>query len=148
MSDANRLRKIYGNFNLVLSLFFLAICVSCFWLIAIFNDAFFGAILLIGIAMFFFYSVCFAQDAYCYFVDVRKEEIDKCDKAKLLRLLGLINLAWSFAFFSVCICCLWATFIFWKIIAFIVFVFLLCMFYLLLTKARNNFMEIKEVLED
>lgn len=141
MSDSEKLRKTLGNLHLALSLFLFALGISSIWL-----TVFFPVFLL---AIFFFFPFCVfsAIDAYDYFVDVDKERIERSDKAKLLRINGLIYLAWSFAFFAIAICCLWGVFIFWGEIGCIlifIFFFCLCMFCACIEEARNKFMKIKK----
>lgn len=146
MSDSEKLRKTYGNLCLALSLFLLTLSISSIWCAVVFPPS---AILVIPFALFIFFPCCIfsAIDAYDYFVDVSKERFEDSDKAKLLRVNGLIYLAWSFTFFAIGICCLWGIFVFWGIIGFIlllIFFTCLIMFGLFIDKACSKFMAIKK----
>lgn len=99
MSDSEKLRKTYGNLWLALSLFILALCVSGFWLIALLKDVLIGFLLFIGISILSLFLVLTASNGYNYFVDVSEKKIARSDKAKLLKIQGLISLTTSFAFF-------------------------------------------------
>lgn len=146
MSDSEKLRKTYGNLCLALSLFLLALGISSIWLAVLFP---LSSFLALPLAIFFFFPgwIYSAMDAYNYFVDVSKERFEDSDKAKLLRVNGLIYLAWSFAFFAIGICCWWGVFVFWGIIGFIlllIFFTCLIMFGLFIDKACSKFMAIKK----
>lgn len=152
MSDSDKLRKTYGDLNLALSFFLLAIAISSIWLAIILPNFITIPLSFIYIVIFFFPCFTWAtEDACKYFVGVCKKKIDGSDKAKLLRINGLISLTWSFAFFAISICCLWGIFVFWKVTALIlilVFALSLAFFSILITAARDSFMSIKKIFDE
>lgn len=151
MSDSEKLRKTYGNLWLALSLFILALCVSSFWLIALLKDVLIGFLLLIGISILSLFFVLAASNGYNYFVDVSEKKIARSDKAKLLKIQGLISLTTSFAFFAFCICCLWVIFLFWGDTGFIfLLLFMACsiMFSILSKSSCSKFMAIKKLFDE
>lgn len=150
MSDSEKLRKTYGNLCLALSLFLLALGISSIWLAVVFPPS---AIGVIPFALFIFFPCCIfsAIDAYDYFVDVSKERFEDSDKAKLLRVNGLIYLAWSFTFFTIGICCLWGVFVFWGNISFVLLILFfscLCIFCGCIDEACSKFMAIKKYFDE